>query len=66
MVDIVIGSSSAGWGLPRRAAYLVMRALCLTAVLTSPWQSSFRKGVERGKSTKRLSCKVLARNTPKK
>ena len=37
----------------------------LTRALTSPWQSSLRKGYESGRSTRRLSCSVLARNTPR-
>jgi len=40
-----------------------------SATMLSPacltWERSLRKGVERGRSTRRLSCRVLARKTPR-
>ena len=37
----------------------------LTCLEISPWQINFNKGLDKGKSTNRLSCKVLAKKTPK-
>merc|ERR1712045_552086 len=37
----------------------------LTCLEISPWQINFNRGLDKGKSTNRLSCKVLAKKTPK-
>ena len=58
-----MGSSSKGGCEPERYP---LRLSTLTGQATSPWQSSFKNGVESGKSTSRPSCKALAKNTPAK
>lgn len=57
----LISINSCQLKLMKRFSYL-----SLTLALISPWHISLRNGRDKGRSTSRLSCKVFAKNIPRK